>query len=416
MPLHAASTAGSRLGHQRLDVRQATTTAPRKPQSAQSGKWRGRLATHVRCLTASRSCRIIPAAVKARTPVPAYTTQRKRFISARITWLNARIIPIERTSPTTTSTGSDPLTPAMATTLSRLMTRSATAMRTTAVRRLVGAGAASSFVSSSSWTSLQAIPTSKMAPMNRSPGIIKTYETASVRASRRAIATAPPQNIAALRWGAGKCLATMAMTSALSPESTTLTRTIWTSEARAIISACNGELLCEAHWCEMALSCRSTVETVGEVSGRRDSRRRGVRRRYEGRVVQLIDLVPRSLGAFDKTADRRVVHRDRPGQQKRGEDDPVRDGVTGGVSEPAEEEAGGRPRPGRRLARVLRPTLGGLRDAFQGSGRRLDRVVARGRLRIGHASWPLCRKVMDTATRAYTQPSLSGRGVLSSRK
>ena len=66
-------------------------------------------------------------------------------------------------------------------------------------------------------------------------------------------------------------------------------------------------------------------------------------------MVQLIDLVPRGLGAFDETADRRVVRRDRPGQQNRGEDDPVRDGVAGGVSEPAEEEPGGRPRPGRRL-------------------------------------------------------------------
>src|SRR5271157_2554952 len=258
---------------------------------------------------------------------------------------------MERTKPITRSTGSDPLTPAMATTLSRLMTRSATAMRTTAVRRLDGAGAASSFVSSSSWTSLQAIPTSKMAPMNRSPGIIKTYETASVRASRRAIATAPPQNIAALRWGAGKCLATMAMTRALSPESTTLIRTIWTSDARAIISRCNGELLCEAPRCERVLAGGSAVKTAGEVSGRREGRQRGVRRRYEGRVVQLVDLVPRGLGAFDKTADRRVVHRDRPGQQNRGEDDPVRDGVTGVVNQPAEEDPGGRPRSGRRLAR-----------------------------------------------------------------
>ncbi len=38
MPLYAASTVGSRLGHQRLDVGQVTTTAPRKSQSAQSGK------------------------------------------------------------------------------------------------------------------------------------------------------------------------------------------------------------------------------------------------------------------------------------------------------------------------------------------------------------------------------------------
>src|SRR5271157_251543 len=264
--------------------------------------------------------------------------------------------------------------------------------------------------------SLQAIPTSRIAPTNRSPGIIKTYETASVRASRRAIATAPPQSIAALRWGAGKCLATMAMTRALSPESTTLIRTIWTSDARAIISGCNGELLCEAPRCERALAGGSAIKTAGEVSGRREGRQRGVRRRYEGRVVQLVDLVPRGLGAFDKTADRRVVHRDRPGQQKRGEDDPVRDGVTGVIDEPTDEEPGGCPRPGRRHARVLRPTLGGLRNEFQSPGRRLGRVVARDRLSVGHTGWPLCRKVMDTATRADTLPSLPGRGVLSSRK
>src|SRR5271166_1777316 len=146
--------------------------------------------------------------------------------------------------------------------------------------------------------SLQAIPTSRIAPTNRSPGIIKTYETASVRASRRAIATAPPQSIAALRWEAGKCLATMAMTRALSPESTTLIRTIWTSEARAIISGCNGQLLCEAPRCNRVLAGRSAVETAGEVSGRREDRQRGVGRRHEGRVVQLIDLVPRGLGTF----------------------------------------------------------------------------------------------------------------------
>src|SRR5271157_5247518 len=255
---------------------------------------------------------------------------------------------MERTKPITRSTGSDPLTPAMATTLSRLMTRSATAMRTTAVRRLAGAGAASSFASSSSWTSLQAIPTSRIAPTNRSPGIIKTYETASVRASRRAIATAPPQSIAALRWEAGKCLATMAMTSALSPESTTLIRTIWANEARAIISGCNGQLLREAPRCERILAGGSAVETAGDVSGRRQDRQSGVRRRYEGQVVQLIDLEPRGLGAFNETADSRVVHRDRPGQQNRGEDDPVRDDVAGVINEPADEEPGRRPRSGRR--------------------------------------------------------------------
>src|SRR5271157_957732 len=323
---------------------------------------------------------------------------------------------MERTKPITRSTGSDPLTPAMATTLSRLMTRSATAMRTTAVRRLGGGGAPSSFVSSSSWTSLQAIPTSSKAPKNRSPGTIKTYETASVRASRRAIATVPPQSIAAFRWGAGKCLATMAITRALSPESTTLIRTIWTSDARAIISGCNGELLCAAPRYGRAWADGSAIKTAGEVSGRREGRQRGVRRRYEGRVVQLIDLVPRGLGAFDETADRRVVHRDRPGQQNRGEDNPVRDDVTGVVNQPAEEDPGGRPRSGRRHARVRRPPLSGLRNEFQSPGRRLDRVVAGDRLRVGHTGWPLCRKVMDTATRADTLPSLPGRGVLSSRK
>src|SRR5208337_731250 len=296
---------------------------------------------------------------------------------------------MEKTKPTTRSTGSDPLTPAMATTLSRLMTRSATAMRTTAVRRLDGAGTASSFASSSSWTSLQAIPTSRMAPTNRSPGIIKTYETASVRASRRAIAAAPPQSIAALRWGTGKCLATMAMTSALSPESTTLIRTIWTSEARAIISGCNGELLCEAPRCERVLAGGSAVETAGEVSGRREGRQSGVRRRQKGRVVQLIDLVPRGLGAFDESADRRVVHRNRPSQQNRGEDARVRDDVTGGIDQPAGEAPGRRPRPGCCHARVRRPTLGGLRDELQSSSRRLDGVVARDRLRVGHAGCPV---------------------------
>ena len=77
---------------------------------------------------------------------------------------------IDRNRPRMMRTGSESLTPAMATMLSRLMMKSAMAIRVMALKSVVGAGLLSSVDSDSSWTSLQAIQTRSRAPTNRRPG------------------------------------------------------------------------------------------------------------------------------------------------------------------------------------------------------------------------------------------------------
>src|SRR5271157_3676308 len=107
---------------------------------------------------------------------------------------SARIMLIDRTSPTASRTGSDWLTPAIAITLSRLITRSASAMRAIALLMLVGASWTCPAGCASSWISLQAMYARRTAPANRNPGTRSNVETTKVRSSRITIARPLPQS------------------------------------------------------------------------------------------------------------------------------------------------------------------------------------------------------------------------------
>ena len=120
------------------------------------------------------------------------------------------------------SAGADSAAPAMASTLSRLMTMSAMATIFTASQRLPPPATWSSSAASSLTSSLMAIQNSSRPPASFSQGTLKRNCTSTVKMMRRMTAAPAPSRMPKARWRRGRLRQASAMTTALSPDRTML--------------------------------------------------------------------------------------------------------------------------------------------------------------------------------------------------
>ena len=147
------------------------------------------------------------------------------------------IIGMLKSRPTISSSQSPLAAAAIAMTLSRLITASATMMVRAAAHRLPRCSPGCCGSSSSGRISLTAIQSSSPAPISFRNGTLSSVPMNRVKMMRSTTAGPTPSRMPHLRWSSGNERQASAMTTALSPLSRTLIQTISARATQKCVSA-----------------------------------------------------------------------------------------------------------------------------------------------------------------------------------
>ena len=177
----------------------------------------------------------MPPAIQPSSMPPKVMMNGKRSISLMTSWLPQTMIGIEISRPSTTSRNEcSPAfcaAPAMAITLSTLITRSATMMVLMAASSL-SLPCTSPWPSSSGASSFTPIHTSSSAPTNLRNGSDSRVMAKAISTTRKTMAPAVPQMMPLARCAGGSLRQASAITTALSPPSKMSMMMIWPSASQ----------------------------------------------------------------------------------------------------------------------------------------------------------------------------------------